>query len=802
MAEVGLTRQNSFDLKGKRHGSMQMQCKGVVAKSHPPPTAVMSKEETRMYLEQSLSSDALLLGNFLPPKIGELIQLRRKEKRDSVVLNLRLYGNRAKALEELGRPAAVKAKDDVPALAVEESDLLRTYFEGLTQTGGKNGDVSALRVKMSVAHASLGTGELVAEVWSQQSRAERIRRPSFAPGLEECLAHLYAGRTAAIKEEDETQNGLEEKLKLAVLSQLAALANSEAKTMLASSLGKEVDAVADNGCVVLFPKEKSDASDRLIQIRELPSAMVRNNRYTFLPQKERQPAGSGLEICIIKKTRTEAPTARKHGSLLRGVKHQRVQSKNLSTEERLDEIVCGGNAIPQKMQVPPADDPASLCKLLEDVALVPYQSSKPVSAIVVEHIDFTHLQTHPINKLLACVNQFVAAAYRMKDPAAVDRKLVARLAHVLAIPISLPKNIDPGDFQRLIRAKETIALVKDRLMRVLNAVVTQENGLAPSLPAGRFQSYKFSVRSANNGTLVKTVLKQRWWWISGDKDDEGISLHWTQWCKRPLLQGLRKKTEVASPEEKGVRLYNHLEGHFHLSNKKAMFINMRQYYLFAGQDPFKTLPLTFHIKNGTSDPEFQRFAAYYQSLEERHKDFVAKKKASREKGATPPEKNVWIVKPGENSNRGHGVQVFHDLREIEQAVNGGLVAAPAAPGESTKRTYILQKYIERPLLINKRKFDIRMFGMITSINGLIKGYFYDEGYIRTSSKEFTLKNLSNKTIHLTNDAVQKRTEDYGKYESGNKLSLGDMQKYLDSTYAELNIDFYRDILPQIKVRLR
>ncbi len=35
-------------------------------------------------------------------------------------------------------------------------------------------------------------------------------------------------------------------------------------------------------------------------------------------------------------------------------------------------------------------------------------------------------------------------------------------------------------------------------------------------------------------------------------------------------------------------------------------------------------------------------------------------------------------------------------------------------------------------------------------------------------------------IHLTNDAVQKKSEDYGKYENGNKISFGDFQKYLDN----------------------
>ena len=52
----------------------------------------------------------------------------------------------------------------------------------------------------------------------------------------------------------------------------------------------------------------------------------------------------------------------------------------------------------------------------------------------------------------------------------------------------------------------------------------------------------------------------------------------------------------------------------------------------------------------------------------------------------------------------------------------------------------------------------------------MKGYFYEDGYIRTSCVEFDLDNLDNRFIHLTNDAVQKKAEDYGKFENGNKLS--------------------------------
>jgi tubulin--tyrosine ligase len=63
-----------------------------------------------------------------------------------------------------------------------------------------------------------------------------------------------------------------------------------------------------------------------------------------------------------------------------------------------------------------------------------------------------------------------------------------------------------------------------------------------------------------------------------------------------------------------------------------------------------------------------------------------------------------------------------------------------------------------------------VFGLVTCINSLTKAYFYKDGYLRTSSKEFNLGSLDNRTIHLTNDAIQEKEEDYGKFESGNKLS--------------------------------
>ena len=44
-------------------------------------------------------------------------------------------------------------------------------------------------------------------------------------------------------------------------------------------------------------------------------------------------------------------------------------------------------------------------------------------------------------------------------------------------------------------------------------------------------------------------------------------------------------------------MYNRLEDNYHLSNKKALFMNLNSYYKAIGYDPYEVaIPLTFHVK--------------------------------------------------------------------------------------------------------------------------------------------------------------------------------------------------------------
>ena len=91
-------------------------------------------------------------------------------------------------------------------------------------------------------------------------------------------------------------------------------------------------------------------------------------------------------------------------------------------------------------------------------------------------------------------------------------------------------------------------------------------------------------------------------------------------------------------------------------------------------------------------------------------------------------------------NQGRGIEIFRSLRDITKFL-------------ATRMPYtywVIQKYLEKPLLYRgERKFDIRIWALLTA-NGEL--YVYKEGYIRTTSSEYTI-NAEDNYVHLTNNCL-------------------------------------------------
>jgi hypothetical protein len=87
-------------------------------------------------------------------------------------------------------------------------------------------------------------------------------------------------------------------------------------------------------------------------------------------------------------------------------------------------------------------------------------------------------------------------------------------------------------------------------------------------------------------------------------------------------------------------------------------------------------------------------------------------------------------------NQGRGIEIFSDLDKMLQFINT----------RASGTLCVVQKYIERPLLYKQRKFDIRIWACGTTRNEI---YFYNEGYLRTSSSQYSL-DKGDLYVHLTN----------------------------------------------------
>jgi len=89
---------------------------------------------------------------------------------------------------------------------------------------------------------------------------------------------------------------------------------------------------------------------------------------------------------------------------------------------------------------------------------------------------------------------------------------------------------------------------------------------------------------------------------------------------------------------------------------------------------------------------------------------------------------------------------------------------------------VLQRYISSPFLLSGRKFDIRCWVLL---DGWYRPYLYRQAVCRTSSAPYSVDNLADTFVHLTNHCIQEKHPDFAKGESGNELFLPGMQEYLD-----------------------
>lgn len=151
-------------------------------------------------------------------------------------------------------------------------------------------------------------------------------------------------------------------------------------------------------------------------------------------------------------------------------------------------------------------------------------------------------------------------------------------------------------------------------------------------------------------------------------------------------------------------------------------------------------------------------------------------------------KNVWIVKKV-GSSSGYGVSVLANDREILKH------------SMTNSSRFIVQKYIERPMLIEGRKFDIRIYFMTHIRDGFVDLWIYRDCYFKFGTHKFNLDQLD-RSIHITNYAVQKFYMNDKDAVTNSIENMWPLKEFLRHLKFIEKPDLWKDnIFPQIKQNL-
>ena len=207
------------------------------------------------------------------------------------------------------------------------------------------------------------------------------------------------------------------------------------------------------------------------------------------------------------------------------------------------------------------------------------------------------------------------------------------------------------------------------------------------------------------------------------------------------------------------QVLNHFPNFYELTRKDLMAKNIKKYkklLLKEGKtvDHLDFLPLTYVLPQDMS-VFIEEFKKYPNSL--------------------------WILKPN-NRCQGQGITLLNKTSKVKK-MNFNKKVTDNYQNINVNDVYVVSKYIDNPFLMGGKKFDMRIYCLVTTFHPL-KAYLYQQGFCRFCNEKFSVdvSDINNIYMHLTNVAIQKKYEKYQK-SNGGKFSLQNLLFYLENVYG-------------------
>lgn len=282
-----------------------------------------------------------------------------------------------------------------------------------------------------------------------------------------------------------------------------------------------------------------------------------------------------------------------------------------------------------------------------------------------------------------------------------------------------------------------------------------------------FRSRPVIKYQTNFHNVISSVMKSRPGWMNGREEEEKkVDFFWAE-----TIWMHEKFDTIYFAEHVKV---NHFPRFYELTRKNLLAKNLKRFQkMMMNRNKNETDGNKIDI-----EAEMDFFPVTYELPDQWHMFVEEFKKKNLPSGSDrQKKKSIWIMKPICKS-QGKGIFLFKDLKDISEWKKDG----KQKKNNEEVEVYIVQRYIERPLLIGGKKFDMRIYVLVTSYVPL-KAYVYREGFVRFSNTRFTTDRIEDSYVHLTNVAIQKKAPDYNP-DRGAKWPLTSLRRYLNQSRGQ------------------
>ncbi|XP_074655111.1 uncharacterized protein LOC141908801 [Tubulanus polymorphus] len=276
---------------------------------------------------------------------------------------------------------------------------------------------------------------------------------------------------------------------------------------------------------------------------------------------------------------------------------------------------------------------------------------------------------------------------------------------------------------------------------------------APKVSISANQTPVFYIGGHNGVSLVETPLLALGWKRTTDKYCDNFKLKWTE----------SKGAINFNTFKEGEQLVNHIPNCSMLTNKLGLINSLKEYErvmstLKKSRARLKFTDIFPETYNIDDKNERERFLETYNDGE------------------------IWICKPT-GLNQGKGIYLFRNLDEIKKTIQERDERSENQPGRKLtirRMPRIVQRYINDPLLVEGKKFDIRAYMMIPSTSPFM--LYYHGGYLRLSIHKYN-KDDADMTTHLTNQYIQKKDPMYKEMKEDTVWSEERFNEYINEKVA-------------------